>query len=206
MSNEDIMTAEGVHNKVYPLIKGCDTVLDVGCGTGAFSVKGSLYGHYMEACGLEDCKFSDVIPFKQVDFNDNLLPYANESFDAAVAIEVIEHVNDPHRFINELYRVVKKDGVVVLTTPNVENWYNRLYYLCTGKLLGFSPVKIKPGEPENNHISPIFMQIYKPYIEKLFTIEEVTTNRSFIPLLRIKLPTKHKLFSDTMILKLRKKC
>jgi ubiquinone/menaquinone biosynthesis C-methylase UbiE len=200
---KDVMTAEGVHDIVYDLIRESHKVLDVGCGTGVFSV--NAFGHEMHACGLEDCKFSNVIPFKQVDFNKDDLPYLDNSFDGAVAIEIIEHVNDPHKFITELHRVVKKGGTVVITTPNVSNWYMRIYYMLTGKLLGFDSYVVHKGDPENNHISPIIWQIYKPFIEKYFTIEEETTNRSFIPLLRIKLPFKNMFFADTRIVKLRKR-
>jgi len=204
-SKTDIMTAEGVHSIVHELIKDSKYILDVGCGTGVFSVQAQKDGHQVEACGLEDCKFSNVIPFKKVDFNTQPLPYMSDTFDGCIAIEIAEHLFDTHTFIQELHRVVKKGGVVVLTTPNLQNWYQRLYFLFTGCFLGFYPYEVKPKDPENNHISPILLQIYKSFIEKYFIIEKITTNRSFIPLVRIKLPFTNMFFSDTLILKLRKK-
>ena len=196
------MTAEGVHDVVYDLIKDSKYILDVGCGTGVFANTLQICGHIVEACGLENCKYN--IPFKNVDFNTQLLPYNSNTFDAVTAIEIIEHINNPHLFIEELHRVTKKGGLVIITSPNVENWYMRIYYLLTGKLLGFNYITM-PTDAENNHISPIIWQIYKPFIEKYFIIEEIITNRSFIPLLRIKLPFTNMFFADTRILKLRKK-
>jgi SAM-dependent methyltransferase len=48
----------------------------------------------------------------------------NESFDLAVSVEVIEHVEEDERFVSEISRVLKNGGIFLLTTPNgdwVEN-------------------------------------------------------------------------------------
>lgn len=55
------------------------------------------------------------------------LPFADESFDCVIASEIIEHVVDPALFIKELFRVVKKDGELIVTTPYKEKIQ---YYLC----------------------------------------------------------------------------
>lgn len=49
--------------------------------------------------------------------NQNL-PCFSDSIDVVFAGEIIEHVKDPHKFINELHRVLKVGGKLVLTTPN----------------------------------------------------------------------------------------
>jgi ubiquinone/menaquinone biosynthesis C-methylase UbiE len=55
------------------------------------------------------------------------LPFEDASFDCVIASEIIEHVVDPANFINELFRVVKKGGQLIITTPYKEKI---IYYLC----------------------------------------------------------------------------
>jgi SAM-dependent methyltransferase len=46
------------------------------------------------------------------------LPLRDDAFDSVVSIETIEHVPDPERFLDELRRVLRPGGLLVLTTPN----------------------------------------------------------------------------------------
>lgn len=46
------------------------------------------------------------------------LPFANDTFDAVIMIEVIEHIEGDREAVQEVTRVLKPDGVLVLTTPN----------------------------------------------------------------------------------------
>jgi ubiquinone/menaquinone biosynthesis C-methylase UbiE len=45
------------------------------------------------------------------------LPFADASFDAAVATAIIEHVPHPDQFVSEIRRILKPDGVCIITTP-----------------------------------------------------------------------------------------
>jgi SAM-dependent methyltransferase len=55
------------------------------------------------------------------------LPFNDESVDGVIASEIIEHVYDPTGFVKELFRVVKKGGSLIITTPYKEKI---IYYLC----------------------------------------------------------------------------
>lgn len=46
------------------------------------------------------------------------LPFADESFDAAISFQVIEHIDDAATFLKELRRVLRQGGTLYLTTPN----------------------------------------------------------------------------------------
>lgn len=46
------------------------------------------------------------------------LPYDDETFDAVISFQVIEHIEDDHKFVEELFRVLKKGGVAIISTPN----------------------------------------------------------------------------------------
>jgi ubiquinone/menaquinone biosynthesis C-methylase UbiE len=55
------------------------------------------------------------------------LPFNDNTFDCVIASEIIEHVVEPKDFIKELFRVVKSDGSLIITTPYKEKL---IYYLC----------------------------------------------------------------------------
>lgn len=47
----------------------------------------------------------------------NMKEFDNESFDLVLMVEVLEHVHNPSLAINEIYRVLKPGGQLLLTTP-----------------------------------------------------------------------------------------
>lgn len=53
------------------------------------------------------------------DMTSSTLPDA--SFDVAIAVEVLEHVENDRQFVENVYRVLKPEGYFILTTPNGEN-------------------------------------------------------------------------------------
>lgn len=55
------------------------------------------------------------------------LPFQDEVFDAVVVQAVLEHVVDPVRCVNEIYRVMKSDGVVYADTPFIQQVHGRQY-------------------------------------------------------------------------------
>jgi SAM-dependent methyltransferase len=51
-------------------------------------------------------------------YDGKKLPFDDDAFDAVISFQVIEHVKDDRRFVSEARRVLKKGGVLILTTPN----------------------------------------------------------------------------------------
>jgi SAM-dependent methyltransferase len=62
------------------------------------------------------------------------LPFADASFDVVTMFDLIEHVEDDERVAAEAMRVLRPNGVVLLTTPSSERWryphYSFLRPLC----------------------------------------------------------------------------
>src|SRR5687767_8244272 len=69
--------------------------------------------------------------FSLVDMNERL-PYADEMFDAVVCIDGIEHIEKPFNFIRECQRIIRKGGVLIISTPNLSALRSRWRYLLTG--------------------------------------------------------------------------
>ena len=95
------------------------------------------------------------VPFTQADFNEpNFAVQLGEGgFDLVVSIEVIEYVESPIGFLRNVGRLLKADGVAILTTPNVDSLPARIKFLLKGKIRTMD----EAGEP--THISPIFWDL-----------------------------------------------
>jgi SAM-dependent methyltransferase len=99
-------------------------VLDAGCGVGYGSVilaeGGALDVVGVDVAGavVEAAKAAERpgLRFEQADVGS--LPYPDDSFDAVVCFEVIEHVEDPEAVLRELARVLAPGGVIAISSPN----------------------------------------------------------------------------------------
>ncbi|MCX6802057.1 MAG: class I SAM-dependent methyltransferase [Candidatus Diapherotrites archaeon] len=56
------------------------------------------------------------------------MPFRKECFDSIIAGEIIEHLKGPGAFVKECSRVLKKGGLLALSTPNKKSWVNRLFH------------------------------------------------------------------------------
>ena len=98
-------------------------VLEIGCGEG-YGI-GILAPHATQYQALD--KYRTHLPpaaanlphvaFKQADVPP--LPFSDNSFDAVVSFQVIEHIENDNEFVGEIYRVLKPGGLLILSTPNI---------------------------------------------------------------------------------------
>ena len=77
------------------------------------------------------------------------LPFRDASFDAVIATEVIEHVRYPYRLLEEIRRVLRPSGRVLLSTPNVAIPVNRIALAVFGL---FPDDRGLHEEPDVGHI------------------------------------------------------
>ena len=54
------------------------------------------------------------------------LPYKSKSFDCVVFTGVIQYISEPHKAIKECKRVLKKDGILIISTMNLKCSLKRL--------------------------------------------------------------------------------
>jgi len=64
------------------------------------------------------------------------LPFADETFDGVIIQAVLEHVVDPYRCVDEIYRVLKSDGIVYAETAFIQHVHNGRYDFTRFTLLG----------------------------------------------------------------------
>jgi SAM-dependent methyltransferase len=97
------------------------SLLDIGCGAGEYLKIGSDLG--MNVTGYDvDSSIEEYITktykFKVVTGNLDEDTFNEGSFDVIVLSHVIEHLNDPKLMVKNIYKFLKKDGILVLTMPN----------------------------------------------------------------------------------------
>jgi 2-polyprenyl-3-methyl-5-hydroxy-6-metoxy-1,4-benzoquinol methylase len=154
------MAGVGTHEVVLDLFRRfvpqSAKVADLAAGEGAFSLRLKELGHQVHAidASSENWKVSDI-PLDKRDLDSEFASSVvaeSGKFDVVAAIEIVEHLENPFRFIRECAALLKPDGLLFLTTPNVEAVHSRLIFLYTGRLNAFGAYEtVRPA-----HITPIF--------------------------------------------------
>jgi len=103
-------------------------VLDLGCGNGLLLAELKKI-HKADYHGIDVFINSKTFfKYKRADINIKF-PYNRNMFDCVILGEVIEHVPNPDHVLSEIYRVLKKNGYLIISTPNLVSWANRILIL-----------------------------------------------------------------------------
>ncbi|MGQ9507197.1 MAG: class I SAM-dependent methyltransferase, partial [Candidatus Bathycorpusculaceae bacterium] len=107
-------------------------ILDVGCGDGSFIIKFKkhydVFGVDISEVAVEEARKFGVNAYR-VDVSCENFPFPDGYFNIVYMGDMIEHLINPDFAIKEVGRVTKFDGFIVLSTPNLASWLNRLLLL-----------------------------------------------------------------------------
>lgn len=80
-------------------------------------------GNYLALDYRAQCAFGD----RNVDVDGDIqaLPFSRDSVDGALCIEVLEHIPNPQLAIDEIHRVLRKGGLLLLTTPFLQAYHGK---------------------------------------------------------------------------------
>ena len=152
----------------YDLLPGGDlSVLDLGCGAGHGS--NMLSKKYTKVTGLDISKEAvsyakehwDAPNITFVEGDSMNIPFEDNTFDVVASFEVFEHLHDWRKFLSEIKRVLKPNGLVYISTPN--------------KTL-YSPGTKKPINP--HHVFEMTIPEFKEALSGYFKIEEFYGQRT----------------------------
>lgn len=152
---ENKIRAPWMANELQQRLSAPVKVLDVGCGGGFLSNYLAKMGHEvtgidLSSSSLEAARQNDKT--KTVNYlhaNAYDLPFPDRSFDAVSAMDILEHVENPDRLIQEAARVLRPGGLFFFHTFN----RNFLSYLVIIKGVEW----FVKNTPKNMHVYPLFI-------------------------------------------------
>lgn len=107
-----------------------DSILDVGCGMGHFTDLLSRAG--ARCTGIDADR--ECISYCQrhmageyIEGDVRKLPFPDNSFDKALCTEVLEHIIENHLVLKEMARVLKPQGILLVTTPCLDGIFGTLF-------------------------------------------------------------------------------
>jgi len=127
-------------------------ILDLGCGSGALLERLASMG-YRDLMGVDirPPASTAAIQYEQADLDHFSLNTDDGSIDLALAVEVIEHIENPGLFLAELARLLKPGGVALFTTPNLHSAQAKLLFSLSDRLKQFD------AKGDRTHITPIVL-------------------------------------------------
>ncbi len=148
---------------------GRGRVFDLAAGSGYTSRRLQEMGFDVTAYDIFTDQFVPRdIPIKKADLNAGLSePHA--CADAILALEVIEHLENPRAFLREAARVLKVGGGLVLSTPNIVTLGSKLRFAMSEELELFFNDEGRTRDPfcdeASGHISPLLPWLLEMFVK-----------------------------------------
>ncbi|MEM3503638.1 MAG: class I SAM-dependent methyltransferase [Nitrososphaeria archaeon] len=98
----------------------CNLILDVGCGTGVFIETCKMLGKFVVGVDVDRRQLSHALNCARgflVLADASYLPFKDSSVDGVFFSHVIEHLQNPFPILEEIRRVLKNGGVLIVITP-----------------------------------------------------------------------------------------
>ncbi len=156
-------------------------ILDIGCGEG-FTIKLLQKNGFKNVSGLDIVDFRVYYDFKFYvgDMCDDNLKH-NEKYDVITALEVIEHTKNPWNFIENCAKLLKPEGELILSRPNMTNLFSRIYFLFSGEMLRFRP-------KDTNNMNIISLKLMRMMTAPFFKQKSLQGDSTTFPILKWQLP------------------
>ncbi len=126
------LTFNSPHKYVVDYIESNKTVLDIGCG----NCEVGIYLKNNKNCqvtGIDQYKHKNSKHLNQFyikDLNNDKLSLLLNNVDYVLLLDVIEHMKDPEKFMEKLYKSIKNPQTrIILSTPNVAHIFVRIMLL-----------------------------------------------------------------------------
>lgn len=152
--------------RVYPdfyRMSSANQVINLGIGFGpqAMAFKNNYNFMVGTDINFEKLKYLNSMdstiqrPLYNINCDVQNLPFKNNMFDTALAIDVLEHLDHPDRMMKEIYRILKNNGDLLITFPCLLDIWN-FFLKKSGTLFAFR--KIVPKYIERGN--PLFIKIF----------------------------------------------
>ncbi|MDD5543751.1 MAG: class I SAM-dependent methyltransferase [Acidobacteriia bacterium] len=166
-----------VHDTVVKILSKLPRgkVLDVPAGEGALAKRLAAAGFALQCCDL----YPEVFSVKDIEVRRGdlsaRLPYEPQEFDYVTCIEGLEHIENLHQAVRELRRLLKPNGYLIVSIPNIQNIEERLKWLFFGYTSHFKPISseyLDRIEGDRFNRKEMFLHIHPiGYSELRYTLE-----------------------------------
>ncbi|MDB4178061.1 class I SAM-dependent methyltransferase [Gammaproteobacteria bacterium] len=124
-----------------PLLSG--SILDIGCGDKPYK---DLFVNVNNYIGLEiDDRRNREMSLADYFYDGKEFPFENKSYDGILSNQVFEHIFNPNEFLKEVNRVLKQDGLFLITVPFVWDEHEQPYDYARYSSFGIKHVLNKHG-------------------------------------------------------------
>ncbi len=142
MQSPVALAHEAIHETVENILKSAERgkILDVPAGEGALALRLKNLGFTVFCCDL----YTEIFKLSETEIKrgnlDAKLPYDDKSFDYLVCVEGLEHIENPANAMREFARILKENGTLIVSVPNIMNIEERLKWLFNGYTSHFKPL------------------------------------------------------------------
>jgi SAM-dependent methyltransferase len=136
------------------------SVLELAAGSGAMSLRLADAGYRVTATDYvaENFRLHGSVPFFASDLNGDFASGREGAHDAVCAMEIIEHLENPRHFLRQCCAILKPGGMLLLSTPNLDNAASLATFLRSNTFQWFSDADYA----HDGHITPLSQwQIHK---------------------------------------------
>ncbi|MCC7211917.1 MAG: class I SAM-dependent methyltransferase [Candidatus Brocadia sp.] len=170
---------KGLFDNISLLVKNINgKILDIGCGQKPYE---KLF-NASQYIGLELDTFENR-KNKKADYfyNGKSFPFQNNEFESVVVSQVFEHVFHPADFLNEINRVLKPEGTVLITVPFVWDEHEQPYDYARYTSFGLRHILEKSGFEIVEHRKSVcdirvIFQLLNGYIYKKTVTKNIYAN------------------------------
>ncbi len=172
-------------------------VLDIAAGEGRLSYRLQQMGFTVNAADAQTSQFKiEGIPVTKADINKSL-PYTDEVFDCIMCIETFEHVRNTGFCLGEFRRILKPDGRLILSTPNITSLISRAIFLFSGQYANFfnNDDSCVDRNGEDRHIMPLPSWLLARHLESSgFSVKDIKYSNGGLEIPTKKRPWKKLVF------------
>jgi 2-polyprenyl-3-methyl-5-hydroxy-6-metoxy-1,4-benzoquinol methylase len=112
--------------------KAAGTLLEIGCGQGDFLVRAAERG--LAVTGIEYSEHACEVARRKLGNSPSSVVLRGEisslsttdQYDICACSDLIEHVRDPRLFLEQVHKLLRPEGVVLIATPTLDSWSARL--------------------------------------------------------------------------------
>lgn len=166
-----IMADKNLHSQIVKIIKENfplkSKILILGSGEGALDQRLQDLGYEVLSSDIEDQNFKASTNYFHADFNnckemESFSKIKKEAFDLVLSVEIVEHIENLALYFSTAQSVLKRRGAFLISTPSINSWYSRLYFLING----FFPTFDDMAYEEYGHINPMGIEEIRRLLKK----------------------------------------